>query len=227
MAIVLIPNADFSSMAVEKITITGKCGVTLSVSPTNAGTVSGAGLYDKGASVQISAVAKTGYQFSKWSDNNTQSTRSITVNSDTNLVANFVIAYTDITSEFSEWQIGKAIKYTSTYVLGTSNVFDTCAGVNVANRRGKTLRLNIINFTSSTGEQAGYCAYMFLDESGTPVKRLKMPLASESVGAGGFETDLVEVIVPDDASTFAVTYASSAKQTEYSLPTFKCEVSDI
>lgn len=63
--------------------------VALSVSPTGAGTVTGGGQYDEGASATLKAVAASGFHFVKWSDNNTSATRTVTVNGDLNLQAIF------------------------------------------------------------------------------------------------------------------------------------------
>lgn len=63
--------------------------VSLSVSPAGAGTVTGGGQYDEGASATLKAVAASGFHFVKWSDNNTSATRAVTVNGDLNLQAIF------------------------------------------------------------------------------------------------------------------------------------------
>ena len=63
--------------------------VALSVSPTGAGTVTGGGQYDEGASATLKAVAASGFHFVKWSDNNTSATRTVTVNGELNLQAIF------------------------------------------------------------------------------------------------------------------------------------------
>lgn len=63
--------------------------LSLSASPAGAGTVTGAGQYAQGTSVNITATAASGYTFTKWSDNNTNASRSIVMNSDTTLQAIF------------------------------------------------------------------------------------------------------------------------------------------
>ena len=47
------------------------------------------GEYEKGTSVTVTADPNTGYEFEKWSDNNTDNPRTILVNSDTTLEARF------------------------------------------------------------------------------------------------------------------------------------------
>lgn len=63
--------------------------VSLSVSPAGAGTVTGGGQYDEGASATLKAVAASGFHFVKWSDNNTSANRTVTVNGDLSLQAIF------------------------------------------------------------------------------------------------------------------------------------------
>ena len=68
---------------------TTKYTVTLSASPSNAGTVSGGGQVEAGKTATIKATPASGYKFVKWSDNTTSAQRTITVNSNMNLVATF------------------------------------------------------------------------------------------------------------------------------------------
>ena len=68
----------------------GKFNVTLLASPSEGGQVNGAGSYDAGTSATISAVAKPGYHFTKWSDGDTNATRTIVVDKAYELTATFV-----------------------------------------------------------------------------------------------------------------------------------------
>lgn len=64
--------------------------VSLSVSPSGSGTVTGGGQYDSGSSVNIKATPASGYHFVKWSDNSTDANRTLNVlNSDITLQAIF------------------------------------------------------------------------------------------------------------------------------------------
>ena len=67
---------------------------TLSVTSANTaqGTVTGGGTYNEGAVVTLTATPKSGYLFDKWSDGNTQATRSITVSQNLSLTAQFKAA---------------------------------------------------------------------------------------------------------------------------------------
>lgn len=64
--------------------------ITTKVSPTGSGTVTGGGTYSKGTTVELNATANDGYMFSKWSDKVTDNPRTIIVNSDVTLTAEFV-----------------------------------------------------------------------------------------------------------------------------------------
>ena len=62
-----------------------------SVSPSNTGSVSGAGSYQSGSTISISPTPSNGYEFSHWSGDASGSNNplSITINQDTSIVANF------------------------------------------------------------------------------------------------------------------------------------------
>ena len=67
-----------------------KKSVNLTVSPASAGTVTGGGQYDSGATVNIGATPASGYHFVKWNDNSTSATRTLNVlDSDIDLMAIF------------------------------------------------------------------------------------------------------------------------------------------
>lgn len=63
--------------------------LTLNVSPSGAGTTSGAGSYKAGTEVKISASPNSGYAFDKWSDGDTNTSRYITMNEEKSLTAYF------------------------------------------------------------------------------------------------------------------------------------------
>ena len=70
--------------------------ITATASPTQGGTISGAGSYQQGQTCTLIATANTGYTFSNWTENGTQvstdATYSFTVTGNRNLVANFVVS---------------------------------------------------------------------------------------------------------------------------------------
>ena len=65
--------------------------VSLTVLAGANGTVSGSGKFDFGASAPVSATANEGYHFVRWSDGNTNAERTVTLNKDTELTAEFAI----------------------------------------------------------------------------------------------------------------------------------------
>ena len=66
-----------------------KYTLTLAASPSNGGTVTGAGVYDAGSEVTINAAPASGYTFKKWSDGDTNAERMVTVDGDMSLTATF------------------------------------------------------------------------------------------------------------------------------------------
>ena len=80
----------------KKVTVSAtKYTVTTSVNPANAGTVTGGGSYYKDSSIELKAVANSGYKFSKWSDGNTSNPRTITVTGNKTYTAQFVNSSSD------------------------------------------------------------------------------------------------------------------------------------
>ena len=84
--IIVNGDATYTAHFVENSVVTYT--ITL-ISNTNEGTVSGGGTYLSGATATIQAFPNPGYVFSKWSDENTDNPRTITVNSDLTLAAFF------------------------------------------------------------------------------------------------------------------------------------------
>ena len=76
---------------------------TLTVVSTDGGSATGAGEYNEGTEVTLTATASDGYRFTGWSDGSTEESITITLNSDTALTANFelipVFTITVLTSE--------------------------------------------------------------------------------------------------------------------------------
>jgi len=60
----------------------------------DAGTVTGDGVYEYNTTVQLTATANEGYRFKGWSDGVMDASREITVTKDTSITANFVALYT-------------------------------------------------------------------------------------------------------------------------------------
>ena len=63
--------------------------ISTNVTPTGAGTVEGAGTYYENTECTLTATANHGYAFDKWSDNNTDNPRTVTVTGNATYTANF------------------------------------------------------------------------------------------------------------------------------------------
>ena len=97
---VIIPESDCTYIAdFEEVSYT----LTLAANDVAMGNVFGAGTYKYGTEVAINAIPNTGYQFTQWSDNDTNASRTITITSDLSLTAYFQpIKYTIIATANDE-----------------------------------------------------------------------------------------------------------------------------
>lgn len=66
--------------------------ISVSVTPTGSGTVTGGGTYSKGTSIELNAIPNAGYEFSKWSDGITTNPRTLTVTADQSFTAQFTVS---------------------------------------------------------------------------------------------------------------------------------------
>lgn len=64
--------------------------ISVSVTPSGSGTVTGGGTYAKGTTIELNAIANAGYKFSMWSDGSTDNPRNVVVTGDKTYVAQFV-----------------------------------------------------------------------------------------------------------------------------------------
>ena len=79
----VIKGANYEAQSVETVQILQDYDVILGVLPEGSGTVLGSGAYPQGQQVQISAEETNPfYEFTKWSDDNTNAQRTITVSGD-------------------------------------------------------------------------------------------------------------------------------------------------
>ena len=91
---VLSDNAAYSFNITSDVTLTANFAalpydVVLNVNDATMGTVAGAGEYNFGTQVEISATANEGYRFVQWSDDVTTNPRTIVVTADVELTAQF------------------------------------------------------------------------------------------------------------------------------------------
>ena len=71
--------------------------ISIDVSPSGSGTVTGGGTYAKGASIELKAIPNAGYEFLKWSDGNKDNPRTVTVTKNISYTAQF--KESDVTPE--------------------------------------------------------------------------------------------------------------------------------
>ena len=86
-------NATRTIKVTADVTLTAEFAInvyTVTLSAEN-GTVTGAGEYNHGTEVTLTATPNEGYRFVKWSDGDTNATRTITVTADVTLIAEFAI----------------------------------------------------------------------------------------------------------------------------------------
>lgn len=96
--VIRLPHSDEFQAPGEDAGGTGtkrRFTITLTSANLEQGTVSGGGTYDEGSRATIHATPKSGFAFDKWSDGNTQSVRTLTVNADLSLTATFKTATTE------------------------------------------------------------------------------------------------------------------------------------
>ncbi len=63
--------------------------ITTNVTPSGSGMVTGGGSFAKGATVELHAISNAGYEFSKWSDGETDNPRTVIVENDMSYTAQF------------------------------------------------------------------------------------------------------------------------------------------
>ena len=86
--------------AVEELSSTPKCTVTATASPSNGGTISGAGKYESGETVTLTATANSGYKFTGWTkDSETVSTDATITFTVSDSDVDTTVAYTAVFEE--------------------------------------------------------------------------------------------------------------------------------
>ena len=67
----------------------GKKTLAIMVTPSEGGSVTGAGIYDAGTEVSVKAIPNEGYEFVDWDDGETFASRTVTMDNDMTLTATF------------------------------------------------------------------------------------------------------------------------------------------
>jgi hypothetical protein len=94
----------------------------LTISAEDGGTVSSSGgQYEEGTSVTFSATADSGYIFQQWSDGNTDNPRTIIINSNINVTANFLLDCSATKYEFENFQSNS---YSQRFIYHHKNIYE-------------------------------------------------------------------------------------------------------
>ena len=129
--VLIIKGADFSTNAVETLPIiTDKVLVSCTASPTQGGTFSGTGYYDKNSSATVTAIPNANFAFVKWQDNNsTSTTRTVQVGTEnisltgifeSTIVKTHVTPYTSTSSYTTGYSGGTDVIWVLTTIDGQS-----------------------------------------------------------------------------------------------------------
>lgn len=112
-SVIVTQNVTYTAtFAIDKHTI------TTSVNDGSKGFVSGAGEYDYGTIIELTAVPFEGYQFNQWSDGNTQNPRPVDVVGNASYTAEFGMKQCVITLKTSDYIMGRVFGG-GTYDYGT------------------------------------------------------------------------------------------------------------
>lgn len=95
-------NYDALGNRISKI-VTGstavKYTISVSVTPSGSGTVTGGGTYAKGTTIELYAIPNAGYKFSKWSNGSTDNPLTISVSGNQSYTAQFVESSSELVGD--------------------------------------------------------------------------------------------------------------------------------
>ena len=152
--VLLFGGIDLSDYKVKTVGVPqeGKKTISLSVTPSGSGSVTGGGNYDEGQQVTIKATASSGYKFVQWNDGVTTAERTIVVGSKSaSYVAQFAalpsvpqisLDTTAKTASLSE-KNGYAIKYSTDGSTPTTSSTTYASAIDVSN--GATIKAIAVN----------------------------------------------------------------------------------
>ena len=121
----LLFNCSSDSGEPDPVTPPKKTTYTVTISASNGGVVNTTGgTYEQGQTVSITATPQSGYAFTSWSDGNTSATRSITVNSNTTLTANFEVLPDPPSVSILSFPENNKVCQEGTSVSGTESTVD-------------------------------------------------------------------------------------------------------
>ena len=147
--------------------------ITATANPSDGGTVTGAGTYDFGTTITLTATANEGYAFTNWTENgevvSTEAEYTFTVTGDRTLVANFVeltnhyipqgSAYSETMALYGVIQIDGVEQHSGLLEVGAF-CGDECRGSAIASEFEITHRyLAILNIFGESGHQLTFKLY--------------------------------------------------------------------
>ena len=153
-------RADRDLVANFKETDGTRYTISAGVDPMNGGTVTGAGSYEEGSTVTLTATPKNGYRFVNWTENgevvSTETTYSFTAEGDRSLTANFELIPTSrcTISAAAEPAKGGTVSGAGTYEQGAT------VTVTAAPKRG----YSFVNWTENGEEVCAEATYSFTAE---------------------------------------------------------------
>ncbi|MBE5922222.1 MAG: hypothetical protein E7269_05665, partial [Lachnospiraceae bacterium] len=166
--------ATYTAVFEKSTSTTVTYTVSATASPSAGGSVSGAGTYEKGASVTLKATANNGYTFKNWTVGgsvvSTSATYTISsLSANTTVVANF-------TQNQVEEETSEPIAY---YISNGTKFYDTITGTLTGTMVGAaTVNRNNVTVTYSGAGDTGYTNYVQMENpfNGTTVDEVTISL---------------------------------------------------
>ena len=146
---------------------------SVSLTANTGGSVSGAGTYEQGTQVTLTATPNTGYTFSSWSDGSTEQSRTITVSQDLTLTANFSANTYSVSLTANT---GGSVSGAGTYEQGTQVTLTATPNTGYTFSSwsdGSTEQSRTISVSQNLTLTANFAqSYISLDSNGVTVKAL-------------------------------------------------------
>lgn len=145
-------NATRTITVTENITLTAEFAINTYnvIFSAENGLVEGSGIYEYGTAMTLTAIPNEGYHFVRWSDGNTNATRTITITSDISLSAEFEINVYDVTLTAENGTVIGSAKYahganaTIMVIPNEGYKFDRWSDGNTDNPRTIVVTQNVI-----------------------------------------------------------------------------------
>ena len=209
--------------------------ITVSANPTACGTVTGAGTYDIGSSVTLTATANTGYTFTNWTKNGTvvssNATYSFTVSAANSgaYVANFTINSYTVTATANPTEGG-------TVTVGVRNRDDLVYDFEDGTQGWTTLKgntgdspnnwhHNTTHVSYSSGTQHDWSSFGHNSSSGFMISESYISATSSSGSAYGAVTPDNYLVSPQVRLGGSISFYAGARNPDYCAEKFSVMVS--